>query len=104
MSERAKDSGPEWNGLRTGPISLSDALKSIPGDQFHLLAQPKSDQSSGLNSSRNNDRVLGEPETLMALFSEYDGYEDAKERWESNRYPPDKWSLATKMTVIALCA
>jgi TPR repeat protein len=106
MAERAKDSGPEWNGLRTGPVtSLSDALKSIPGgDQFHLLSQPKSDQSSGLDSSHDNDRALGEPETLMALFGENDVFEDAKERWESDRDAPKKWSLATKMTMIALVA
>src|SRR6478672_5656600 len=105
MAEQAKDPGSEWNGPRTGSVtSLSDALKSLPGDQFHLLSQPNSDRPSLSASSRDPAPALGEPEKLMALFDEYDNYEDAKEFWESDRHQPKKWFLATKVTMIALVA
>src|ERR1700694_1230781 len=104
MAEQAKGSGPEWNGLRTGPVTSSDTSRSTPGDQFHLLSQPNSDQPSDLTSSRDTDLALGEPETLMALFGENDSYENARELWESDHYQPKKWSIATMMTMIALVA
>ena len=35
MAEQAKASGPEWDGLRTGPVtSFFDTSRSRPGDQF----------------------------------------------------------------------
>ena len=40
----------------------------------------------------------------MSQLGESDGYENAKERWESDRYRPKKWSIATKMTMTALVA
>jgi hypothetical protein len=95
MAERAKGSGPEWNGLRTEPVtSFFDTSRSTPGDQFHLLSQPNSDQPSDLNSSRDTDLAFGES----------DGYENADESWESVRRRLEKWSIATKMTMIALVA
>ena len=105
MAEQAKASDPEWNGLRTGPvISFFDTSRSRPGDQSSLLSQSNSDQPSDLISSRATDLAWAELETLMSLLGESDDYENAKERWESDRYRPKKWSIATKMTMTALVA
>jgi hypothetical protein len=105
MAERAKDSGPEWNGLRTGPrSSFFDTSRSTPRDGSRLLSQPTGDQSSDLISSRDNYPVLAESETMMSLLGESESYENARERWEADRQRRRKWSIATKMTVIALVA
>jgi hypothetical protein len=47
---------------------------------------------------------LGPAKEVALLLGERDGYENAKERWESDRYRPKKWSIAAKLTVIALAA
>ena len=105
MAERAKGSGPEWNGLRTGPgTSFFDTSRSTPRDQFHLLPRPNSDQPSDLISSRDTNPALAESETMMSLLDESDSYENARERWEADRYRRKKWSIAAKMMVIALVA
>ena len=106
MAERAKGPGPEWNGLGTVPVSsFFDTSRSTPGDQFHLRSPPNSDQPSDfLISSRDTDLALSESERLMALIGQSDGYENADERWESDHHRLEKWSTATKMTIIALVA
>ena len=104
MAERAKDTGPEWNGLGTVPVSrVFDTSRSTPGDQFHFRSPSNSDQPSDfLISSRDTDLALSESETLMALIGQSDGYEIADERWESDRHRLEKWSIAAKMTIIGL--
>jgi hypothetical protein len=57
-----------------------------------------------LISSRDNYPVLAESETMMSLLGESESYENARERWEADRQRRRKWSIATKMTVIALVA
>jgi len=105
MTERAKSSGPESSG-RTEPVTpfFDTSTRSTSGDQFHLLSEPNSDQPSDLISSRGSDLALSEAETVIALFSERDGYKNTDERWESDRQQLEKWSTAAKMTMIALVA
>jgi TPR repeat protein len=104
MTERAKSSSPESSG-RTEPVTgFFDASGSTPADQFHLVSEPKSDQPSDLISSRGSDLALSEAETVIALFSESDGHKNTDERWESDRSRLEKWSVAAKMTMIALVA
>jgi len=115
MTEREKSSSPESSG-RTEPVTtfFGTSTKSTPGDQFHLLSEPNSDQPSDLISSRGSDLALSdlvlsdlalsESETLTVLFSDSDGHKNTDERWESNRYRLEKWSVAAKMTMIALVA
>jgi hypothetical protein len=110
MTERAKSSSPESSG-RTEPVTtfLDTSTRSTPGDQIRLLSEPNSDQPSDLISSRGSDLALsdlalGESETLTVLFSESDGHKNTDERWESDRYRLEKWSIAAKMTMIALVA
>ncbi len=38
----------------------------------------------------------------MALFSEYDNLDDAREHWEADRYQPKKGFLATRIMLIGL--
>jgi hypothetical protein len=115
MTERAKSSSPESSG-RTEPVTtfFGTSTKSTPGDQFHLLSEPNSNQPSDLISSRGSDLALSdlvlpdlalsESETLTVLFSDSDGHKNTDERWESDRYRLEKWSIAAKMTMIALVA
>src|ERR1700732_3523403 len=105
MTERAKSSSPESSG-QTEPVTtfFDTSTKSTSGDQFHLLSEPNSDQPSALISSRGSDLALSEAETVIALFSESDGYKNTDERWESDRRQLEKWSIAAKMTMIALVA
>jgi TPR repeat protein len=105
MTERAKSSGPESSG-RTEPVTtfFDTSTRSTSGDQFHLLSEPKNDQPSDLISSRGPDLALSEAETVIALFSESDGHKNTDERWESDRRQLEKWSIAAKMTMIALVA
>jgi hypothetical protein len=110
MTERAKSSSPESSG-RTEPVTtfFDTSTGSTPGDQIRLLSEPNSDQPSDLISSRGSglalsDLALSESETLTVLFSESDGHKNTDERWESDRYRLEKWSIAAKMTMIALVA
>ena len=108
MTERAKSSSPESSG-RTEPVTtfFDTSTRSTPGDQIRLLSEPNSDQSSDLISSRGSDLALSdlalsESETLTVLFSESDGHKNTDERWESDRHRLEKWSVAAKMTMIAM--
>ena len=105
MTERAKSSSPESSG-RTEPVTsfFDTSTKSTPGDQFHLLSEPNSDRPPDLSSSRGSDLALSEAETVIALFSKSDGYKNIDERWESDHRRLEKWSIAAKMTLIALVA
>ena len=105
MTERAKSSSPESSG-QTEPVTtfFDTSTRSTSGDQFHLLSEPNSDQPSDLISSRGSDLALSEAETVIALFSESDGRKNTDERWESDRRQLEKWSIAAKMTMIALVA
>jgi hypothetical protein len=105
MTERAKSSSPESSG-RTDPVNafFDTSTKSTPGDQFHLLSEPNSDQPPDLISSRGSDLALSEAESVIALFSESDGHKNTDERWESDHRRLEKWSIAAKMTLIALVA
>jgi TPR repeat protein len=57
-----------------------------------------------LISSRDTYPALAESETMMSLLGDSDSYENARERWEADRYRRKKWSIAAKMMVIALVA
>ena len=104
MAEQARASDSERDGLQTGPIiSVFGTSRSRPGDQFGLLSQSNSDQSSDLVLSRASDLAWAESEMLMSPVSESAGYEN-KARWESDRYRPKKGAIATKMIVIVLVA
>jgi hypothetical protein len=87
MAERAKGSGPEWNGLRTEPVtSFFDTSRSTSGDQFHLPSQPNSDQPSDLISNRDTDLVLSEPKSLMALLGESTSYFDTSRSTSGDQF------------------
>lgn len=104
MAEQARASDSERDGLQTGPIiSVFGTSRSTLGDQFGLLSQSNSDQSSDLVLSRASDLAWAESEMLMSPVSESAGYEN-KARWESDRYRPKKGAIATKMIVIVLVA
>ena len=104
MAEQARASDSERDGLQTGPIiSVFGTSRSTLGDQFGLLSQSNSDQSSDLILNRASDLAWAESEMLMSPVSESAGYEN-KARWESDRYRPKKGAIATKMIVIVLVA
>ena len=104
MAEQARASDSERDGLQTGPIiSVFGTSRSTLGDQFGLLSQSNSDQSSDLVLSRASDLAWAESEMLISPVSESAGYEN-KARWESDRYRPKKGAIATKMIVIVLVA
>jgi tetratricopeptide (TPR) repeat protein len=104
MAEQARASDSERDGLQTGPIiSVFGTSRSTLGDQFGLLSQSNSDQSSDLVLNRASDLAWAESEMLMSPVSESAGYEN-KARWESDRYRPKKGAIATKMIVIVLVA
>src|ERR1700721_2886129 len=86
MAKQARASDSEQDGLQTGPIiSVFGTSRSRPGDQFGLLSQSNSDQSSDLVLSRASDMAWAESELLMSPLSESAGYEN-KTRWNSHRY------------------
>jgi tetratricopeptide (TPR) repeat protein len=104
MAEQARASDSERDGLQTGPIiSVFGTSRSTLGDQFGLLSQSNSDQSSDLILNRASDLAWAESEMLISPVSESAGYEN-KARWESDRYRPKKGAIATKMIVIVLVA
>ena len=104
MAEQARASDSERDGLQTGPIiSVFGTSRSRAGDQFGLLSQSNSDQSSDLILNRASDLAWADSEMLMSPVSESAGYEN-KARWESDRYRPKKGAIATKMIVIVLVA
>ena len=104
MAEQARASDSERDGLQTGPIiSVFGTSRSTLGDQFGLLSQSNSDQSSDLILNRASDLAWADSEMLMSPVSESAGYEN-KARWESDRYRPKKGAIATKMIVIVLVA
>ena len=66
MAEQARASDSERDGLQTGPIISVLGTRSTLGDQFGLLSQSNSDQSSDLILNRASDLAWAESEMLMS--------------------------------------
>ena len=102
-TDKAAQDTAERRQVTVEAESEGAARRTVAAVPSPALAVPASSDAS-LMARLDRLGPAKELAQMMSLLGERDGYENAKERWESDRYRPKKWSFAAKMTVIALAA
>jgi SAM domain (Sterile alpha motif) len=102
-TDKAAQDTAERRQVTVEAESEGAARRTVAAVPSPALAVPASSHAS-LMARLDRLGPAKELAQMMSLLGERDGYENAKERWESDRYRPKKWSFAAKMTVIALAA